>query len=434
MPYTEYSCKTIYSVSTSEYTIWLFHLEIRDISILDEMAERLTSRMLMEHRDAQGHSLFTGRAWRRLFEVRGPLVFELIMKLFSTFMFSEAIVDIDVVGTLQFQLGGAKRHMSQFILALGLHTAEEMETTGFGLYWAESVRQISDKGDLTLLGGVKHLRSMDVGSVNILYLLARYLRMFASGRKRGAMIYGGQFVAHLAEHFGLLTEQRLQGLMVIVRDLPVIDMAEFVWLQICEELDDTWAWVAPGPERQPDVMAGAPEVTGGALDIAEGAQAIPGTRYRLSAAPAVVPARVYIKRWKDIVEEVLRMREGKLRSKGRLVDPIYLAAEENRKQTRETTKKRGAMIYGGQFVAHLAEHFGLLTEQRLQGLMVIVRDLPVIDMAEFVWLQICEELDDTWAWVAPGPERQPDVMAGAPEVTGGALDIAEGAQAIPAPV
>ncbi|GJR87213.1 hypothetical protein Tco_0211224 [Tanacetum coccineum] len=36
---------------------------------------------------------------------------------------------------------------------------------------------------------------MDVGSVNVPYLLARYLRLFASGIKQGAMISGGQFVA-----------------------------------------------------------------------------------------------------------------------------------------------------------------------------------------------------------------------------------------------
>ncbi|GJV45904.1 hypothetical protein Tco_1430440 [Tanacetum coccineum] len=48
-------------------------------------------------------------------------------------------------------LGGAKRCMSwrQFILDLRLHIAEEMETAGFGLYWAESARQIFDKGDLS---------------------------------------------------------------------------------------------------------------------------------------------------------------------------------------------------------------------------------------------------------------------------------------------
>ncbi|GKF96620.1 hypothetical protein Tco_0292441, partial [Tanacetum coccineum] len=73
------------------------------------------------------------------------------MEFFSTFRFSEAIVDIDVVDTLQFKVGGARCCMSwrEFILALGLHTAEEMKTVGFGLYWAESARQISDKGDLS---------------------------------------------------------------------------------------------------------------------------------------------------------------------------------------------------------------------------------------------------------------------------------------------
>nr|GFB79402.1 hypothetical protein [Tanacetum cinerariifolium] len=76
-----------------------------------------------------------------------------------------------------------------------------------------------------------YLRGIDVGSINIPYLLARYLRLFASGRKREAMISG---------------------------DLPVIDMAELVRQQICEELDDTWAWVAPGPERQHVAAAGAP--------------------------------------------------------------------------------------------------------------------------------------------------------------------------------
>ncbi|GJS00289.1 putative reverse transcriptase domain-containing protein [Tanacetum coccineum] len=138
-----------------------------------------------------------------------------------------------------------------------LHTAEEMQTTGFGLYWTESARQISDKGDLSAYWrGVSFkedflgtppsytlikdpmlrlchrliacsiagrsqapkkvtvtdfffLRGMDVGSVNIPYMMARYLRRFASGRKQGAMIFEGQFIARLAEHFGLLTKERL---------------------------------------------------------------------------------------------------------------------------------------------------------------------------------------------------------------------------------
>ncbi|GJZ16971.1 hypothetical protein Tco_0553094 [Tanacetum coccineum] len=158
----------------------------------DLMDEGLSARMLMEHRDAQGQSVFTSQAWRRLFDIRGPLVHELILEVFSTFRFGDA-------------------------------------TVGFVAYWAESPRQILDMKDLSdywigissardffgttpsytvirdlilrlchrLIAGrcqapekvtvtnLFYLRGMDVGSVNVPYLLARYLRLFAAGRKSG---------------------------------------------------------------------------------------------------------------------------------------------------------------------------------------------------------------------------------------------------------
>ncbi|GJX46427.1 hypothetical protein Tco_0271617 [Tanacetum coccineum] len=92
------------------YTIWLFHIEIRGISTLGcwfwilslpaVMSERSTSRMLMEHKDDQGQSVFTSRSWRRLFEVQGPVVFELIMEFFSKFRFNKVVVNIDVDDTV----------------------------------------------------------------------------------------------------------------------------------------------------------------------------------------------------------------------------------------------------------------------------------------------------------------------------------------------
>nr|GEX60326.1 hypothetical protein [Tanacetum cinerariifolium] len=54
------------------------------------MTEGLSGRMPMEHRDAQGQIVFTSQAWRRLSEVRGPLLHELILEFFSTFRFGEA--------------------------------------------------------------------------------------------------------------------------------------------------------------------------------------------------------------------------------------------------------------------------------------------------------------------------------------------------------
>ncbi|GJV09166.1 hypothetical protein Tco_1346822 [Tanacetum coccineum] len=123
---------------------------------------------------------------------------------------------------------GVTRRMSwrEFILAVGLHTAEEIGPTRFRTCWAESSRQIPDKGDQSvywrgisliaciIAGRIQapekvtvtdlfYLMGMDVNSFNIPYLLARYLRRFASGRKQGAMIF-----------------------KAIVRDLPVIDIVE----------------------------------------------------------------------------------------------------------------------------------------------------------------------------------------------------------------
>ncbi|GJR72999.1 hypothetical protein Tco_0085364 [Tanacetum coccineum] len=66
-----------------------------------------------------------------------------------------------------------------------------------------------------------YLRGLDVGSVNIPYLLARYLRRFAAGRKSGDLISVGQF--------------------------------------IYVELIDTWAWVPAGPARQEGDAGGVSE-------------------------------------------------------------------------------------------------------------------------------------------------------------------------------
>ncbi|GKD89504.1 hypothetical protein Tco_1365011 [Tanacetum coccineum] len=179
----------------------------------------LFTRMVMEHHDDAGVVVFISRAWGRLFDTRGPLVKELILEFLTTLRFGKVLLDLDVPGTIQFQLG------------------------------------------------------LDVGSVNISYLLARYLRRFAAGRKSRAHISGGQFVARLTEHFRLLTAEILGGLMVIPFKLPVIDMAELVRLQICIEVDDTWAWVAMEPERQPNATAGAPRVAQDAPAVDEGGQA-----------------------------------------------------------------------------------------------------------------------------------------------------------------
>ncbi|GJZ51726.1 hypothetical protein Tco_0606241 [Tanacetum coccineum] len=66
----------------------------------DLMAKGLSGRMLVEHRDKASVSVFTSRAWRRMLDIRGPLVHELILEFFSTFRFGQAILDLDTLRTL----------------------------------------------------------------------------------------------------------------------------------------------------------------------------------------------------------------------------------------------------------------------------------------------------------------------------------------------
>ncbi|GJT62153.1 hypothetical protein Tco_1005686 [Tanacetum coccineum] len=95
-------------------------------------------------------ALFTSHAWRRLFEVRGTLVREFILEFLSTCRMSDIEMGLDVADTLCFQLDRARRRMTwrKFILALGLHSKEEMAEAGFGAYLVWSERVIPDKGDL----------------------------------------------------------------------------------------------------------------------------------------------------------------------------------------------------------------------------------------------------------------------------------------------
>nr|GEY82611.1 hypothetical protein [Tanacetum cinerariifolium] len=134
--------------------------------LTDLMAEGLSGRMLMEHRDAQGQIVFTSQAWRRLFEVRGLLLHDIILEFFSTFRFGEA-------------------------------------------------GRISSVGDF--LGTTPSYTSIRDPMLRLCHMMIACSITRRSQapdkRKHEAMISRGQFVACLAEHFRLLTEERLQGLM-----------------------------------------------------------------------------------------------------------------------------------------------------------------------------------------------------------------------------
>ncbi|GKD42784.1 hypothetical protein Tco_1267429, partial [Tanacetum coccineum] len=102
---------------------------------------------------------------------------------------SDTKMGLDEVDTLCFQLGGARRKIiwRDFILALGLHSAEEMTEDGFEAYWLISCSifgrgQAPEKMTTTDLF---NLRSMDQGTTNVPYLLGQYLFRHTEGRKNG---------------------------------------------------------------------------------------------------------------------------------------------------------------------------------------------------------------------------------------------------------
>ncbi|GJU57257.1 hypothetical protein Tco_1235023 [Tanacetum coccineum] len=100
----------------------IFDRQIHRVQVLDfdvlmeEMDQAMIDILRMEHTNAHGQVVFTSHAWRQLFRICGPLVKELILEFFSTF--------------------------------LGLHTEEEMDNDGFRAYWVETLRVIASKADL----------------------------------------------------------------------------------------------------------------------------------------------------------------------------------------------------------------------------------------------------------------------------------------------
>nr|GEY90308.1 MAK10-like protein [Tanacetum cinerariifolium] len=121
------------------------YLRFKGLEYIDADIANFEERMLIEPRDAHGQSVFTSRAWRRLFEVRCPLVHELILEFFSTFRFGDAVLNLDTAST-------AERSQAPVMVTVT---------------------------DLSYLMGI------NVASVNIPYLLARYLCRFALVRKPG---------------------------------------------------------------------------------------------------------------------------------------------------------------------------------------------------------------------------------------------------------
>ncbi|GJS28183.1 retrovirus-related pol polyprotein from transposon TNT 1-94 [Tanacetum coccineum] len=206
-----YTPAIVHSYEQRLATIW--SRPVNWVHVLDfagltpEMRHDLALRLRMVF-TGEGQQVFVSHAWRRLFEIHGPLVQKFILEFLSTCRLSDTIMDLDTADTLCFYLGRARRRMTwrQLILALGLHTEQEM---------AEAGGQAPEK-----VTGVDlfYLRNMDRGTANFLYLLAQYLFHHTKGRKSGARLFRGHFIRRLAAYFRLVMDEGLRGLHAAMAD------------------------------------------------------------------------------------------------------------------------------------------------------------------------------------------------------------------------
>ncbi|GJU80345.1 hypothetical protein Tco_1282710 [Tanacetum coccineum] len=218
----------------------IYDREIHRVHVVDFqgmpelLRDGLFARMAMKQRDEAGVVVFTSQAWGRLFGTRGPLVWLFWSSLAHSYFeryWSESERMI---------LGKGDLH------EYWMDILTDGDFLGPPLYYtlirdsvlrlchrmiAHSIAKWSQAPEKVTVTDLFYQRGLDVGLVNIPYLLARYLRRFAARRKSVAYIFGGQFVARLAEHFGLLTAEILKGLtpdaaagtLEVAQDVLIVD-------------------------------------------------------------------------------------------------------------------------------------------------------------------------------------------------------------------
>nr|GEV16344.1 reverse transcriptase domain-containing protein [Tanacetum cinerariifolium] len=172
-----------------------------------------------------------------------------------------------LMGKLPPMLGGARHRMTwrQFILALGLHTDEEMAEAGFGAYWGQTLEKVTGV-DLF------YLRGMDRGSAN--------------------------------------------GLLVVSSELPLIDFHELGRLNICLRVGNTRACVASRLELQQVAATGALGAAEDAPAVDEGAQAVPAL-VQPPQPPSPAPQhRTMTQRINRLEEEMRKLRQDVIHLRG----------------------------------------------------------------------------------------------------------------------
>ncbi|GJR18585.1 hypothetical protein Tco_0967112 [Tanacetum coccineum] len=229
---------------TSNKNIWLFHLEIRDISTLDLRVENTRTVILQILRRGLGRYTIEGYTGGRVClpsVLRGDYLRFKAHWYRSLFWSSSVPLDFERRFLISTRLG---RYSSSWV----------------GLSAAKSARQILDKGDLGAYWRGISSEGDFLGTTS----------SYTAIRDPIIRLYHRLIGCNIAERSQApkkeIALERKQGVM-ISRDFS--------------RLDDTWDWVAVGPKRQSDAASGAAEVAEGAPVVDKGAQDVP--------APVQVP-------------------------------------------------------------------------------------------------------------------------------------------------
>ncbi|GJT95249.1 hypothetical protein Tco_1090767 [Tanacetum coccineum] len=190
--------------------------------------EDLAVRLRMVY-SGEGKQVFVSHAWRRLFEIRAPLVREFILEFLSTCRISDTVMDLDTTDTLCFQLGGARRRMM----------------------WRYD-RLIPDKGNLRDYW-IEISSDRDfLGPAPSYVLIRDPVRRLCH-----------RMIAYSISGRGQASKK------VVTRELPLINIHELGRLHICTRYEETWTWVAHEPKRQQATAAGADEAGLVAEEVAQ---------------------------------------------------------------------------------------------------------------------------------------------------------------------
>nr|GEW34675.1 hypothetical protein [Tanacetum cinerariifolium] len=103
-----------------------------------------------------------------------------------------------------------------------------------------------------------YLRTVDHRTTNVPYLLAQFMFRHAEKRKSGARLSGGHFIGRLVAHFGLVGDQGLRGLSVVVSELSAVAVGAPGAVEDAPAVDEG-AQAVPAPVQAPQPPPSSPQ-------------------------------------------------------------------------------------------------------------------------------------------------------------------------------